>query len=216
MPSDFHEDIEKLERVLRRLPRIWDAKSCILELKNADYNWRQMEWVGFYFEYKTKTILDRYFAVPGDKYGNVSFDLKGAINWDLKASAIKTDSNDVILNDKEAMDLSVAKDGYHGEIIALCDVEYNDESRSFQRWHTELKGGMSKYELDRIARNARSRYRKTRAELVEVLLIVFAPDDLNGLKIMQQGRNSDGSPRRVKYMLDLEDVKANCMHRIKI
>ena len=96
--------------------------------------------------------------------------MKGEINWDLKAKAIKSDDHKVILNDRAAMEDSIARHGFHGEIIALCDVEYNDINRSFQRWHSELKGGLSKYEKERKQRTSVSRYRKTK-ELTEILLL---------------------------------------------
>jgi hypothetical protein len=200
-------DIKILKKNLQVIPREWDGKECILELKRADYQWRQMEWWAFYFEYKARKILEEKMDIPGDRIGNVTFDLKGQINWDLKASAIKTHSHSIILNDKEAMDKSAEKHGYHGEIIALCDVEYNDKNRSFQKWHTNLKGGKSNYEVEREARTPFSRYRKTKAMLEEILLIILKPEDLKDLPLMRQGRNSDGSRRKVKYMLDLENLK---------
>ena len=48
----YLKDIELLKRDLSRLPKFWDGKSCVLELKDADYQWKQMEWWAFYFEYK--------------------------------------------------------------------------------------------------------------------------------------------------------------------
>jgi hypothetical protein len=165
-----------------------------------------MEWWAFYFEYKVRNLLIDKFSFPGDQYDNVSFDLKGAINWDLKAKAIKSDEHKVILNDKSAMEQSIEKLGYHGEIIALCDVEYNDNNRTFQKWHTELKGEKSGYELAREIRTSVSRYRKTKAELTEIALIVFKDDDLSVLATMKQGRNSNGKPRPEKYMFDLEAI----------
>ncbi|MDR2064138.1 MAG: hypothetical protein LBP85_00265 [Prevotellaceae bacterium] len=137
----YSEDIEILKKEMPKLPKEWEGKHCVMELKVADYNWRQMEWWAFYFEYKVKDLLKDKFSFPGDRYNNVCFDLKRKINWDLKAKAIKSDEHKVILNDKCAMDMSIEKLGYHGEIIAMCDVEYNDVNRTFQKWHTELKGG---------------------------------------------------------------------------
>jgi len=136
----YKNDIDILKTCLINLPKFWDGKTCVLELKEADYNWRQMEWWAFYFEYKVKQLLTDKFSFPGDKYDNVSFDLKGTINWDLKAKAIKSDDHKVILNDKSAMEQSIEKLGYHGEIIALCDVEYNDIDWHFREWQAELKG----------------------------------------------------------------------------
>jgi hypothetical protein len=151
-------------------------------------------------------LLKDKFSFPGDKYNNVRFDLKRTINWDLKAKAIKSDDHKVILNDKCAMDLSVEKAGYHGEIIALCDVEYNDADRTFQKWHTELKGGKSDYELKRENRTSVSRYRKTKAELIEIVLLILRKDDIDLLPTMKQGRNSNDMPRPEKYILDLETI----------
>ena len=200
------KDVRLLERTLPKLPKFWEGKSCVLELKAADYQWRQMEWWAFYFEYKFKHLFSDQFSFPGDKFDNVTFDLKGAINWDLKAKAIKSDDHKVILNDKSAMIKSVENDGFHGEIIALCDVEYNDNNRTFQHWHNKLKGGKSRYELDREKRTSISRYRKTKAELTEIVLLVFKKEDLDMLAIMKQGRNSNGMPRPEKFMLDLESI----------
>jgi len=201
---NYKTDIDELKTSLIYLQKFWDGKTCILELKEADYNWRQMEWWAFYFEYKAKQLLDGKFSFPGDRFDNVSFDLKGTINWDLKAKAIKSDDQKVILNDKSAMEQSIEKSGYHGEIIALCDVEYNDFDRNFQKWHSELKGRKSNYELEREIRTSISRYRKTKAELTEIVLVVFKADDLDLLATMKQGRNSNGKSRPEKYLLDLE------------
>lgn len=206
MKKKLKNDIEILKRELSKLPVHWEGKPCVLELKEADYNWKQMEWWAFYFEFKVKQILQDYFTFPGDSYGNVKFDLKGNINWDLKSSAIKTNNHTVILNDVDAMLESIKEHKYHGEIIALCDVEYNDSDRSFQNWHTELKGGKSNYELEREERTSISRYRKTKADLAEIILLVLNEDSIDELSRMKQGRNSNGKPRNEKFMIDLENI----------
>lgn len=96
----FHKDIEILERELTKIPKYWDGKQSILELKEANYNWRQMEWWAFYFEYQVKKVLNEYIQFPGDRFGSVAFDLKGQINWDLKATALKTNNQMIILTIK--------------------------------------------------------------------------------------------------------------------
>jgi len=202
----YKEDIKILQSTLPQLPKLWDGKSCVLELKDADYNWRQMEWCGWYFEFKVRQILADKFQFPGDKFENVNFDLKGVINWDIKAKASTSDEGMVILNDKTAMENSIATHGFHGEIIGLFDVEYNDVDRTFQRWHTDLKGGKSKYELQREQRTSTSRRRKTSAELWKIALVVLEEQDLQKLGTMNQGINSNGQPRPPKYTLDLDDI----------
>jgi hypothetical protein len=203
----YKDDITIAKQLLKGLPTKWDGKASVLEMKNADFNWRQMEWWGFYFELLCRKRLAGKFCIPGDKYGSAAtscFDLKRSINWDLKAKAIKSDDHRSILNDKEAMDWSIKEHGVHGLIIGLCDVEYNDNDRSFQRWHEELKGGKSKYQLEREQRTSVSRYRKTRVDLQEVLFLIVTPDNISLLDIHHQGRNSNGKARPPKYMLNYD------------
>lgn len=177
-----------------------------------------MEWWGFYFEHLCFQRLGNDFSIPGDRYGKTRtacFDIKGSINWDLKAKAVKSDDHRSILNDTKAMQWSVQEYGAHGLIIALCDVEYNDENRSFQKWHQKLKGGKSKYEIGREKRTAVSRYRKTQATLREVLFLVVTPKNISALGIHHQGRNSNGKPRPPKYMLDYDVVNKFLIDKIK-
>lgn len=201
----YQKDKDILIDILSKIPVKWDGKKAVLKLKEIDYQWRQMEWMAWYFEALCRNLLPKVnFKIPGIKYDNVEFDSVRTINWDMKTSAIKSDSHKVILNDKIATDKSLDEFGYHGIILTLVDVEYNDNNRSFQKWHTELKGGQSKYEKDRISRNATSRYRKTSAEVKQILLLVINQDNKQYLDIYKQGRNSDGSPRNMKYMLNIE------------
>jgi hypothetical protein len=202
----LQSDLNLLKNGMAYLPTVWEGKQCILEMKEIDFQWRQMEWWAFYFEMIVKRNLHNQFRFPGDKIGNVSFDLKGQRNWDLKAKAIKSDTFQAILNDKNAMESIVQSDGEMGIVIGLCDVEYNDVNRSFQKWHSELKGGKSVYELAREERTATSRYRKTRVELVEIVYLRITQDNIGYLDIHRQGRNSNGKPRQEKYMLDFEKI----------
>jgi len=203
------QDMEIIIKTLSEIPAYWDGKRAVLELKEHDHQWKQMEWIGFYFEYLCqKRLMSADFEIPGEKYGKVEFDSFRSINWDMKASAIKSHSHKIILNDTRAIDESIGKLGAHGLILALLDVDYNDVDRNFQKWHTALKGGQSQYEKDRIARKAISRYRKTSARLVQILLLVLNDSNREYLDIHKQGRNSDGSPRNPKYMLDIE--RADC------
>jgi hypothetical protein len=200
------KDIALITSGLGQMPVFWDGKDSVLELKAAHYNWKQMEWWAFYFEHKFRALFDHHLTFPGERYDQVQFDLKGEINWDLKAKAITSGDQKVILNDKTSMENSIARHGYHGEIIGLCDVEYDDDARSFQHWHTQLKGGLSAYEKERKTRTSTSRWRKKSATLKEVAFVVFEEKDLPKLLTMKQGRNSNGKPRPEKYMLDMTEV----------
>jgi len=201
------DDAEIAQASLANLPQFWDGKACVLALKEVNYNWKQMEWWGFYFEFLCRTNLNTDFVIPGDRYGKTKtacFDAKRTINWDFKAKAIKSDDHRSILNDTAAVDWSIKKYGAHGLMIALCDVEYNDSDRSFQRWHAALKGEKSTYETEREQRTPVSRYRKTSATLQEILFLVVDSRNVSLLGIHHQGRNSNGKPRPPKYMLDFD------------
>lgn len=215
--KNYQNDLKIFKENFKNLKTNWDGKGCILELKDANYNWKQMEWWGFYFEYLIfKSLKNEVeIKIPGQKINNVKFDLTGNINWDIKASAIKSDNHKIILNDKIAMENSIELNGYHGEIIGLCDVEYNDEDRTFQKWHTNLKGGKSQYEIAREKRTSISRYRKTKANLIEIIFVIFKKSDLDKLDIMKQGRNSNGKTRPEKFMLDLEKIGSFINSKIK-
>lgn len=207
--NGIREDICVARRLLSNIPVDWDGRTSVLKLREVNYNWRQMEWWSFYFEYLCLDRLQGEFDILGDSFGKVktaSFDLKRTINWDLKAKAIKSDDHRSILNDKKAIDDSIAEYGAHSFVVALCDVEYNDDDRIFQRWHEELKGAKSKYEIEREKRTSVSRYRKTRALLQEILFLVVTLENKHELSEYRQGRNSNGRPRPPKYMLDYDQV----------
>jgi hypothetical protein len=202
----FSSDVATVRAALAGLPATWEGKASVLELKAADYHWRQMEWWAFYFEFLCLQRLRGRADIPGERFGSTRFDFKGAVNWDMKAKAVKTDNHDCILNDCAAVDATIARHGEHGVLIALCDVNYNDENRTFQRWHSRLKGGLSGYEKQRRTRTAVSRYRKTAATLAEILFLRLDRHSVARLGRLNQGRNANGRPRPPKYLPDLEAI----------
>ncbi len=195
---------------LQRFPWDWDGKASILELKDADYQWRQMEWIGWYFEHLCRHRLQHYMKMPGPRVGNVEFDGFLHIPWDFKAHVIQNRKGkaqrSVILNDKLAVDSVIAQYGALGVVVAQGLAEFNDHDRSFWLWHSGLKGGKSAYEERREARGAPSRVRKVALEIQSFDLYCLSAEDVDPLGIHAQGRNSDGSPRALKYRLHLDAV----------
>lgn len=212
--SAYLSDVQVAKQLLSDLPVDWPGKETVLHLKSVDYNWRQMEWWAFYFEWLCRDRLSREFQTPGERIDRTTFDAYRTINWDFKAKAVKSDDFRMILNDQKAMDESIASHEYHGVIVGLCDVEYNDVDRSFQRWHEALKGGPSAYVLGRRKRTSTSRYRKTHAVLLEIQFIVFNQRKAMGLGIHHQGRNSNGRPRPPKYMYQIDSIPGVVVDRL--
>ena len=206
--------ITQLEELLKQMPAVWDGRKAILEMRDSGYpNWKQMEWIGFYFQFLCDTKLPPLVKIPGPKYGRVEFDGFSEIPWDFKAHPDKNangqDNKSVIVNDSLAIAEAIKQFGGAGLILAIGDAKYNDEDRSFQVWHQELKGGLSNFEKERILRKVPSRLRKTEFRLREIKLILLDDKKVRGLGSFQEGfRNSDGSPRNAKVLLDLESITA--------
>jgi len=193
---------------LSTIPKHWDGKQAILRMQQEGFpHWRQMEWIGFYFQFLCYEYLSGIVQIPGPRYGKVEFDGFLVIPWDFKAHAINTSSHQIIVNDSEAISKGIRDHGSVGVILALGKVEYNDENRSFQQWHNALKGGPSIYERERIRRGAWSRLRKVSFDLQQISFIQITDDTLIKCGSFQEDfRNSNGKPRRPKVLLDLEKL----------
>ena len=199
---------KEISNYLKEIPSFWDGKKSILEMKNSGFNqWKQMEWIGFYFQFLCEKLLQNIITIPGLKYGKVEFDGFKEIPWDFKAHAMNTSNHQIIVNDSVSTAQAIKKYGCVGLILALGEVKYNDNKRTFQKWHEELKGGKSKYELERIKRGAWSRLRKVEFNLKQISFIKI--DDAVLVKcgsFQTDFRNSNGTPRKAKILLDLEKL----------
>lgn len=201
--------IEEIINNLKNMPKDWDSKEAILEMKNEGFRqWRQMEWIGFYFEYLCQKHLKEIMEFHKIKYGNTSFDGFVEVPFDFKSHALNTKSHKVVINDKEATYKAIKKYSCVIVIMALGWAKYNDKDGSFYKWHEKIKGGKSKYELERIKRKAWSRLRKVKFDVKEIKLIKIDEDTLKRCSSFQENfRNADGSPRRSKVMINLKDLK---------
>ena len=225
MPGDSMADapnsnaIAIVSALARELLGTWDGRSCIEYLRHHDYQWRQMEWIGFYFEFRARQILASSMGGGiGPTIGNVTIDYAVRNEaWDFKAHPAKPRGGWVYLNDVEAVDTCALRLGGIGWVIAVGNATY-DIDGSFKAWHDGLKGKQSAYETERIARGAPSRRRKRSFECTHFLVVrVESPEGIRSavrervLKAdMQTGqRNSNGLARRAKYGLDMSRAEAS-------
>ncbi len=203
----------RIQSGVSKFPKKWDGKDCIAQMREEGCsNWKQTEWIGWYFQHLCESRLNSIFNIPGEKFrdGNVTFDGEAeGYNFDLKAHAWITASgkrkHGTVLNDKIAMEESVAKYGRHGLLIALLRCEY-DENGEFKRWHEATKGSASDYVKEGIANGRKSRKRKVRAYVEKYVLLTVTKENIVRLKTMKQGRNSNGKSRMLKYVIDLRDI----------
>ncbi len=167
-----------------------------------------MEWIGFYLEFLCEREFGTILTMPGKTYGKTTFDAHGRIPWDFKAHVSNRGLHTVIANDSEATVKALDDYGHYGLVIAIGEAEFNDEDRTFKRWHDELKGGTSAYEKNRINRGAKSRRRKTEFLLTEIHFVCFNRSTLQACSgTFQAGfRNADGGTRRSKVTVDTDRI----------
>lgn len=214
---DYLKTAKQIGRILKGMPKLWDGRKSILEMKRANFpHWKQMEWMGFYFQFLCQKFLSNIINFPGPKYGKVEFDSLKDIPLDFKAHAMNTSSHQIIVNDSEATANAIKDYGSVGLILAIGEVLYNDEDRTFQKWHEELKGGKSKYEFERIKRGAWSRLRKVSFDLKQISFIKITDETLIKCGSFQEDfRNAGGQPRRSKVLLDLEKIDEELIYFIE-
>lgn len=207
----YQQERDQIFHILKNgLPPIWDGKESILFMKDHGCTqWRQMEWPGFYFQFMCETLLSKngFMKIPGPKYGNVEFDGFRVIPWDFKAHSIdpnKRDNGKIPTNGYDEATQAIHDYGTVGFIIITGESDYDDANQSFKKWHDELKGGTSKYELERINRAAPSRRRKVNFMPKELIFVFVNKENIDSCgKFQSNFRNSNGVARNAKVMLDL-------------
>ena len=206
----------EIEGALNSIPKVWDGKAAILEMKENGYShWRQMEWIGFYFQYLCERRLEKLFEFQTPTYGRASFDGFFHIPFDFKAHATNTSAHALVVNDEEAIMCALCSYGAVGLLIAVGDVVYNDADRSFLKWHEELKGQPSNYMLQNRARGAWMRLRKCSMTLRQIAIVELTEASLAKCGSFQTDfRNSNGNARRAKISIDLEKLDSEIIYCI--
>lgn len=200
------------------VPGNWDGRTCVLELQSGgSRNWRQMEWPGWYFDFRAAQLLVSMVggSAPGPRYGTVAFDYERTYVWDFKAHTpeIAGSGDWVVTNDVNAVDQCVANRGGLGFFIAVGVPTYSDE---FRTWHQTMSGPISQYRRGRAAAGrTASRRRKGSVRMSEIRGVFLAdPSSVrralsqDWLRHFAQGRNSNDAARRAKYQIDLSRVPA--------
>lgn len=200
----------QIKNAFSYLQREWDGRGCIEEMRQSGYEtgWRQMEWIGFYFQMKCEQLLKGSFSIPGESYrsGNVEFDGKAeGYNFDFKAhSAFDAKGKPkpkTVLNDKLSMEQSIEAHGRHGLILAQLRCTY-DHDGSFRRWHQSVIGEKSNYVKKGEKTGRKPRIRKVSAKVERLVVLTITKENLIYLPLVNQGKNSNGASRLPKYGLD--------------
>jgi hypothetical protein len=208
--------LNEIVTALSKMPNKWDGRQVIQEWKNRgkEKYWRQMEWIGWRFQELCEQCLKptQTFDFSGQRYGYADFDAFAEIPWDFKAHILQNpcglQTHKVPGTDRRATLQAIRDYGAAGFILGIGAAVFNNENRSFQRWHQSLKGDLSEYEKERRSRGAPSRMCKTAFTLQEIWIIEIDKKLCENLGTFMEGfRNKDGSPRKAKVMLDLDIIE---------
>jgi hypothetical protein len=206
--EEWQRDGELVRKHLREVSGgTWHLKTAITEMRDQGFpHWRQSEWPGFYFEFREQALGHSGFP-RGPRYGNVEFDLQSKLVWDLK---VHVDGKSMVpLNDQEAVRDCISERGFLGWMILTGTATYASDSE--RDWHTELKGGLTAYASNN--RKEGKRQRRIKSSFTPQAIVGFGISGIKNLERavdegwlvdFQKGLpNSDGSPRRAKYMANL-------------
>ena len=200
---------EKLRLASQSIPKVWDGRESILEMRDAGFKyWRQEEWIEFYFKFLCQKHFAGIIDMPGKKYGNTDFDAFRDISWDFKVQAANTASYNIITNDAEAIADAINTHGYYGIILAIGEVEYG-EGISFKKWHDDLRGEVSKYETNKINTGIMSRTRKTGFILKGIYFICFDNETLHlcgGLLQGYSGKTESNILNPKDVIIDIDQI----------
>ena len=170
--------------------------------------WRQMEWIGFYFEFLCEnSSLKNIMKFKKIKYGDTTFDGFLEIPFDFKTHVLNSKDKNIILNDTEAVEKAIKEYDSISIIIALGEAVFDDENRTFYKWHEKLKGEKSKYVKEAEKRGATSRRRKASFNLEKIIIVKVDEKILEKSKSFRQGRNSNGTSRKPKVILNLNECE---------
>ena len=208
-------EIQILKAKLETIPKVWDGKTSILELRKNNFQWRQTEWIGFWFELWCRKNLNQLFDIPyKKKVENVEFDGFWKFPWDFKTHAINN-GRFVILNGSSAIEQVISEFGYFGLIIVKGRATYDNEEREFYKWHQDLKGKKSSYVQKREEKGGFSRPRKTSFQLTKIIGRIIDRESFDRFKTFQVGfKNAGGSIRKEKFQIDPKTIDSEIIFEI--
>ena len=192
----------------------WNGRSCVNEMREADHNqWKQIEWVGWYFEFVgLPAIINAHGGGP-EKIGRTTFDYVRNYVWDLKTHAeegvrVPGDfKRPAPLNDKAAMEECLSERGSLG-FITLSGAASFEGHVEFDNWHRALRGKASSMSTSP---------RRLKVAFKPICLEAYAFEgecalqeacETGELRVFNQGHQASGAPRNPKYQLNLGKARA--------
>lgn len=178
----------------------WLGQDAVLQMKNAEFaHWKQTEWQGWYFEFLSLPRLIGAIGGRRRRFLSTDFDFHLQRTWDLKAHSTNQASGKLNsgcpLNDKVSMDELIEKEGL-GLIVVNGKAKYDP---TFSIWHKLLRG-----KTGSVRRKLKSEFCPQAIEIFWIANSEMKQRALDAkiLKVFKQGKQPDGSPRKIKYQIN--------------
>lgn len=193
------------------IPEKWIGKQCVTEMKDGgSTKWKQTEWQGFYFEFRTIGQLVNKLGGGPLKIGVTEFDYHLNRVWDLKVhsnfgiNGPSRPNRTCQLNDQLAMHQAVSNGGL-GLVVLSGDPTYSAE---FSRWHKQFRG--SSGEPTKLLKESFSPT-NLEAFFIEDDSVLERALKVGILSEFAQGKQPSGAPRSPKYSLNIAKIRGSSM-----
>lgn len=166
----------------------------MIEIKK---NWKQTEFLAFYIEDFALNFLENFgfetnkYSIKGLGKGNVVIDTFKDFPIDVKTSFKQADCP---FNDKFVVDKIIEEFGKIG-VIKIVSNGIEDYDFELTKYYKHLKG-----DFDEIS--PKTRKVKKGANILGIDYYEILSNSC--LKLFLQGKNSNGNPRNVKYLIPKE------------
>lgn len=193
-----------------QIKKNWFGIDCYEEMLNKDYrNKNQAEWPGFYLEYSFEQYLNSkgyksISFVQQKEDGGIDLDLyfsEKDIYGDLKAHS--EGKKDIPGNKTETIQRMLSEKGEVIYVVCVHKTERDLEHDSVvtHYWNDNKTNRKPKQNRDSYAKRM-----KHSVELQSVEVLSINAENVKFLKGFTQGKNSNGKQRKVKVMIDGEQI----------
>ena len=192
---------------------------CYQQMFDEVYsNTFQGEWVGFYHEFSFQKYIEQnptdLVVFYADKSQNgIDLDLKININENFYGD-LKSDNEDFDIqgNKKETIDKVISKNGHIWYIVAAFNEVVMDKTMNYHvmKIYNELKEEYNSNPINKTKKKVSMDYAekmKYSAKFNHFYVLDINSGNIEYLSDYKQGKNSDGSERKVKYKINKKTIE---------
>ena len=187
-----------LTQLCEALPSFLDGRIILDSMHDRNQkNWKQTEFLAFYIEDFALNFLENFgfetnkYSIKGLGKGNVVIDTFKDFPIDVKTSFKQADCP---FNDKFVVDKIIEEFGKIG-VIKIVSNGIEDSDFELTKYYKHLKGDFN--EISPKTRKVKKGANILGIDYYEIL-------SNSCLKLFLQGKNSNGNPRNVKYLIPKE------------